>query len=271
MEICNFHNNFHYGDCLTSLHFLIKLSQVNDIKCNFFCNPNYHHQLNELIPENTNVFLVESEYENSLHLWGGGDFLGSKVREKYDSYPFYCKNYPQYTDVLEMLFSMWKCVCEEKKLVFPFENKKGLLFDESTIEIAQEKIYDWIIVNSYCLSGQMNYSPEEQDKIFLNIIEKLIEKNKTFITTHKLKDFPSTQDNNLSLVQIAQISKNCKVIMGVPTSPFWICMNKWSFENCQKFINLTHDSCTFDLGEDIDTENKFKTVNSLQEVLEYID
>ena len=51
-----FHNQQHYGDCLISLHYLIGLSQSNNIECEFYCNPSYHSQLQELISENVNVF-----------------------------------------------------------------------------------------------------------------------------------------------------------------------------------------------------------------------
>ncbi len=255
-----FHNQQHYGDCLISLHFLIGLSQVNNIECEFYCNPSYHSQLQELIPENVSAFLSNSINQNSIDLWGAK--LLHKVQEKYkDKYPLYCDNQPQYQDIFKLCFEMWKCLSKDLELICPFNNKSQIMFDEHPINIVVNKKYDWLLVNSYCLSGQVRYSQKEQDNIFLEIINKLKEKNKTFITTHKLKDYPSTQDKNLSLVQIAQLSKNCQVIMGVPTSPFWISINKWSFENCDKFINLTHDSCTYDL------DNKFITVNCLDDVL----
>lgn len=263
MESFNFHNHQHYGDCLTSLHFLIKLSKTNKIRCNFSCNNSYHGQLKELIPGDCEVYLFSHGMENSIDLWGAK--LLHKVQDKYgSSYPLYCQNFPQYEDVFSMVFEMWKCLCEDLGLIFPFTDKKEIFFDEDTLEITPKKSYDWLLINSYCLSGQIKYSNEDQDNLFIEIIDKLLEKNKTFITTKKIKNYPSTEDDNMSLVQIGQLSKNCKVIMGVPTSPFWISINKWSFEGCEKFINFTHDSCTFDM------ENKFFTVNSLTQVLEHI-
>jgi len=263
MKLFNFHNHQHYGDCLISLHFLIHLSQKNKIICNFQCNSSYHKQLQELIPENTNVFLVDCVGENSLDLWGAK--LLHKVQEKYqNNYPLYCENQPQYEDIFRMTYEMWNCFAEDLNLKIPFDNKYEILFDESPLSLSVDLEYDYLIVNSYCLSGQVKYSQVGQDCIFLDIIDNMERNNKTFITTHKLKDYPSTQDTGMSLVQIGQLSKNCKVIIGVPTSPFWISINKWSFQNCDKFINLTHDSCTYDL------DNKFVTVNCPEAALQYL-
>ena len=81
-----FHNQQHYGDCLISLHFLIGLSQSNNIECEFYCNPSYHSQLQELIPENVGAFLSNNINQNSIDLWGAK--LLHKVQEKYkDEYP----------------------------------------------------------------------------------------------------------------------------------------------------------------------------------------
>jgi len=263
MRQFNFHNHYHYGDCLGSLHFLIHLSQKNNIVCNFYCNSSYHKQLQELIPNNINVFLIDFIGENSFDLWGSK--LLHKVQEKYqNNYPLYCENNPDYEDVFRMTYEMWNCFSEDIGLITPFNNKSEVLFDESPLRQSVNLNYDYLIVNSYCLSGQVKYSQSEQDCIFLEIIDSIEKNNKTFITTHKLKDYPSTQDNAMSLVQIGQLSKNCKVIIGVPTSPFWISINKWSFQNCEKFINLTHDCCTFDL------ENKFITVDCLESALQYL-
>lgn len=263
MRQFNFHNQQHYGDCLISLHFLIHLSQKNNIVCNFQCNSSYHKQLQELIPNNINVFLMDFIGENSFDLWGAK--LLHKVQEKYqNNYPLYCENNPEYQDIFRMTYEMWNCFAEDLGLVVPFNNKSEILFDESPLSQSVNLNYDYLIVNSYCLSGQVRYSQSEQDHIFLDIIDSIGRNNKTFITTHKLNDYPSTQDNGMSLVQIGQLSKNCKVIVGVPTSPFWISINKWSFQNCERFINLTHDSCTYDLG------NKFVTVNCPEAALQYL-
>ena len=258
-----FHNHQHYGDCLASLHFLIHLSKVNDINCYFNCNQSYHSQLQELIPNNINVFLTNSIHSESFDLWGAK--LLHKVQEKYQNqYPLFCKNYPQYQDVFRMCFEMWSCFSRDINLVYPFTEVEEVLFDEELIGKPVDDYYDVLLINSYCLSGQVRYSQHEQDSLFVDIIKHLHEQNKTFITTRKLADYPSTEDNGLSLVKIGQLSKNCKMVVGVPTSPFWISINKWSFKNCDKFINLTHDCCTYDLG------SKFVTVNSVEEVLQYI-
>lgn len=253
-----FHNHYHYGDCLTSLHFLIHLSRVNNIKCYFYCNEAYRSQLHEFIPNDSNLSLIDVCNSNSIDVWG------YSLIKKLEEYPFFCQNYPEHIDVLKTCFEMWKNFTVSLNLKYPFTKVEDVLFDQEEIGYPINQSYDVLLINSYCLSGQIRYSTQEQDDIFRNIIHNLQQKNKTFITTHKLDDYPSTWDQNLSLLKIAQLAKNCKIVLGVPTSPFWVSLNKWSFKNCDKFINFTHDICTFDLG------SKFITVHSLDQALNYL-
>ena len=88
--------------------------------------------------------------------------------------------------------------------------------------------------------------------------------NKSYITTQKLDDFESTTDYNLSLVGVSQLSKNCKAIIGVQTAPSFICLNKWTLENCIKFVNFTHNSTGYDF------KNKTTNISDLDSLYEEI-
>ena len=86
----------------------------------------------------------------------------------------------------------------------------------------------------------------------------------TFITTHKLLDYECTTDYNLSLVGIGQLSKRCKVLLGVPTAPLWMSLNKWSLQNCIKFVNYTNDIVAYDFGD------KTTNINDLDELYQEV-
>lgn len=264
-----FYNNFHYGDCLVSLHFLNHLSEVNDIECDFMCNPSYHNQLNEFISLNSKITLsvLPPEYYNhidfrthqgqnrAINLWCCPSIRrmwGSEI----ENFPAYSSNFPNYLDVGFILFEIWKYICDTNGFVFPFKEKNDIIFDEQILlqDTLQDE-YDFLLVNSYCNSGQMKIDYEQQDDLFCQIIELLQSNNKSFITTHKLNQYESTADYNLSLVGIGQLSKKCKVIMGVPTAPFWISVNKWTLNNCIKMINYTNDIVCYDFGDKITNIN----------------
>jgi hypothetical protein len=158
---------------------------------------------------------------------------------------------------------MAQCISDELNLKCPMFKDEDYLFNSSVLN---EKInlgeFDYLIVNSYCLSGQIKWSPDQQDKEFLKLIDWMKQNNKTFITTQKLENDQCTRDFDLNLVQIGQLSKYCKNIFGVPTSPYLICLNVFAFDQYETIINLTHDITTFEFGE------KFCTINSIDEFLE---
>lgn len=278
MKKLYFYNNFHYGDCLVSLHFLHHLTKVNDIECDFGCNPNYHGQLQELISSNSKISLSkipQSDFDSvdfrtrsgpnrAINLWCCPS-LRRMWGEEIEKFPAYSTKFPSMLDLGKVLFEIWKYVCETNELVFPFSDSDDIIFDEDIL--SQDTLdvdYDFLLVNSYCHSGQMKIAPHEQDNLFLQVIDLLKENNKTFITTHKLLDYECTTDYNLSLVGIGQLSKRCKVLFGVPTAPLWISLNKWSLENCIKFVNYTNDVVAYDF------KNKTTNINDLDELYQEV-
>jgi hypothetical protein len=278
MKKLYFYNNYHYGDCLVSLHFLHHLTQVNDIECEFICNTSYHSQLNEFISLNPKLKLgnlpessinsvdlrTHSGPNRAINLWCCPSLQRMWGNDP-KTFPAYSKNFPNLLDLGTMLFEIWKFVCETNDLVFPFKDTNDIIFDEEILlQDTLTSNYDFLIVNSYCTSGQMKIDYEQQDDLMRQIINLFQEHNKTFITTQKLDDFECTTDYGLSLVGIGQLSKRCKVLLGVPTAPLWISLNKWSLENCIKFVNYTHDIVGYDF------KNKTTNISDLDELYEEI-
>ena len=251
----HFHNDYHYGDCLFSLHFLEKISRSNNIECDFYCKDEYSYQLQEFLPKNSKVSLSKQKKENSKHLWMGAYF--EKAHKKAPKSSLMCGKQPTYEDIYKILLVIFQIQCEELNLNCPFNCSEELVFDEEPLSHNITDIrFEYLLINSYCLSGQVKYSPRQQDLIFLEIIKNIKKSKKSFITTKKILDNPCTLDFNLSLVKIGQLSKNCKIILGVPTSPFLMCLNKFSLKGFDKIINITHDNFTFDF------DNRFETINS---------
>lgn len=278
MKKIYFYNNFHYGDCLVSLHFLNHLTKVNDIECDFMCRSEYHNQLNEFISLNSKItlsslplkdydlinFKTHSGPNHAINLWCCPSIRrmwGTEI----EKFPAYSTKFPTMLDLGLVLFEIWKYVCQKNDFVFPFTGTDDMIFDEEILlKDTLTSKYDFLLVNSYCNSGQIKLSTSQQDDLFIQIIDLLKENNKTFITTHKLLNYESTSDSNLSLVGIGQLSKNCKVILGVPTAPFWMSVNKWSLNNCIKHVNYTNDICAYDF------KNKTTNINDLDELYQEI-
>jgi hypothetical protein len=249
----DFYNKFHLGDCLVSIHFLNKLLDKNNLNINFYCNIEYHNQLKEFISLNNKIKLLPIESSKGTNLWCG-EILHKVKSSNEKNYPFFCFTYPELEDVLKMVYESYKLVSAELNLVFPFKNKYDVIFDEEILS-EEPKIgyFDYLIINSDCKSGQVSFSIKEQDEIFYYIIDKIKQSNKSFITTKKLGNYPCTLDENLSIVEIGQLSKKAIKVIGVPTSLFWITLNKFAIFNKTKFINITQDSCTYEIETNVET------------------
>lgn len=249
----NFYNEFHLGDCLVALHFLNKLTKKNSITANFYCDTEYHTQLKRLINSSKRIKLLPKKNSKGTNLWCG-EILHRVKNLKGESYPFFCSNYPELEDVVKMVYESYKLVSDELNLIFPFNSEYDVLFDEDILnEESKIGYFDYLLINSDCKSGQVSFTAKEQDEIFTNIINKIKQTDKSFITTKKLGNYPCTSDENLSIVEIGQLSKKAIKVIGLPTSPFWISLNKFAILNKTKFLNITQDICTYDLEPNVET------------------
>lgn len=261
----NFHIEKGHGDSIQALHFLTKLCEKNPtIKCNIYINAEHKKQLNELVV-GTNVCIVDQIYPDSIGIWGG-ELLHHVQAKDPENYPIFCKepNNVHLESYFALCYEMDNTFIE---MVYPdlnkaFQNYYELLLDEDMFkkDIVEEK-FDYLIINSHPVSSIMKISASEQDAEFLKLCNHLVSKGKKIITTLKIEGFPSTQDYNMLLTDIGKLSKNCKFIVGIPTSPFLICVNKLSFNSVEKFIIYSNIEATLEL------DSKFYTVDSMEKLM----
>jgi hypothetical protein len=274
-----FYNNFHYGDCLTSLHFLDHLTKVNEVECVFQCYEGYQFQLRQFIEHNPRI-TVESipngdyckhdlrirGHDRAINLW-----VCPSISRMWGMTPeslpksVYADNFPQMFDVGKLLLEIWKFICDKYMLVCPFQTKDDIIFDQPCfMGETHGNGYDFLLVNSVCQSGQMKISQEEQDHIMEHIAKGCEEFGFSYITTRNIGNRPCTQDYNMTLMNIGQLSKNCNVILGVPTAPFWMAVNKWTIERSIKIVNWTNDFTAFDF------KNKTNNIYDVGKLMEEI-
>lgn len=254
MKIINCHNLYHLGDCIQTLHFLIKAAEKNNIKFNFFCNPSYHEQLNEFVDSNDRINLTKNPpvNENSFQTWIGG-YNHGRICEISDEL------FKQDSDQSTHFFVLWNFVSQLMEIECPFSSKNDMIYDENVLSLQpkHDHQYDYLFINSK--NNSIPFPNFEKD--CSDMVEKLKKSNKAVITTSKVNDFPCTVEYNLSVVEIAKLSKNVKNIIAVNTGPIHLCLNKWTIENVNKFI-VWSPAETFNHGP------KFKSVKSLEEINE---
>ena len=253
MKIINCYNLYHLGDCIEALHFLINATTCNDVHFNFLCNPAYHKQLQEFI--NTYNISLVSEFNTPdvpIDTWIGAYNYGQICRESDILYGTDSDQGTFFLILAQILSKIMNIEC-------PFTTKKDLIYNQKVLEetCIHNEIYEYLFINSQNMS--IPFPNFEQECELL--VEKLKTKNKKFITTRKMVDIPCTIDYDLSVVEIAKLSKNVTNIIAVNTGPLHLCMNKWSIPHVEKFI-IWSPAETFNYGL------KFKTVRSLGEINE---
>ena len=254
-RVINCYNQYHLGDCIQTLHFLIHATKCNDVVFNFLCNPAYHSQLKEFIGnDGVNLYsVVPSDVDH-------GKFINTWIG---------AHNYSQICDDSDVIFGedsdqgtfflmLSKILSDIMGIECPFSKKSDMIYNESSLESSWETSvdsYDYLFINSQNMSIPFPNFEEEVS----TFIERLQFKNKKIITTAKYLDLPCTLDYNFSVVDIAKLSKNVKHIVGVNTGPLHLCMNKWTIENVKSFT-VWCPAETFNYGP------KFRSVKSLGEI-----
>ena len=127
----------------------------------------------------------------------------------------------------EVHVDFYKHICDIKKIKNPIKNKNDLLFDSPTLLYETKlgnKSFDFLILNSKPLSNQFDYVSEE----FSILVSYLKSINKKVITTEKIKGTHCTRDYNFSIIDIARVSINSNIIIGVIAGPMHACFTKFN-------------------------------------------
>jgi ADP-heptose:LPS heptosyltransferase len=231
-----FYNKYHLGDCLHHLDYCNKLKRLYpDETIEFYVNKNY---IKELEVWNEGILLkeLESKPADAVNSW-------INVNNFNDDYTKINKNFDEmYIRFYEMLSSIIN-------LKNPIDSSYKFLFDNKKLAddvLTDEKKYDFLIINSGGLSGQVK---NEQVQIFDKFIANLIKLNiYKIITTAYNKNFKAecTLDYNFNLLQIGQLSKKCENIIGIHTSPFLPCLNIYSIDFLKNILVMqNHSNLTY--------------------------
>ena len=250
MRIINCHNLYHLGDCIQALHFLINAAKHNNVQFNFFCNPAYHEQLQEFVGTFDGVKLITRPIGPSIDTWIGAHNYGD-ICKKSDE--IFGKDSDQGTFFLLLT----DILCSIMNIKCPFSTKMDMIYNEDVLNqpCKHNEIYDYLFINS---KNQSIPFPNFEQEI-VSMMKTLKTKNRSVITTTKVDNTPCTLDYNLSVVEIARLSKNVKNVIAVNTGPLHLCMNKWSIPTIKKFI-VWSPAETFNYGPN------FKSVKFLSEI-----
>jgi len=114
----NFHNKYHLGDCLSSLHYITNLSALHNVHCTLACNPEYHLQLIQFV-DGYDVSIVSDQQNNSIDMWG---YNTIRHMQNDGTYPhqYMSTRYSAYTCVGQILLEVFNRISDQVNLKCPF-------------------------------------------------------------------------------------------------------------------------------------------------------
>lgn len=240
-----FKNDTHLGDNLFQINFCNRLLQKKSgiTKIVNYMLPQYINECNNwIIPEYKDIMfnlpIDDSEdCKNAYDSWI--DKLDHRFYTKWVWSGIKVKPF----DVFYSLF--YNKMSNDLNLGVHFE-PNDVLFTHPYIEKNSSKYdnYDYLIINSRSMSGQYQFSGFEFDAF----ITKLKKKNKSFILTNYSAthlDAPVTLKENMTTLDIASLSVNCKNVIGIHTSPFLVTVNEISFPKVQQYIMLQNHGLSY--------------------------
>lgn len=219
-------NQYHLGDNLIHLNYLRKLG----VPVTHYCDATHHYQL-EPLTRDTQISLagIGEVASGAINAWIGEDG--------------YFYNHPKQDDWVAFHLDWFTRLSEKLGVPNPIATSKDLLFDYPALLDGTYPEYDYLVINSVPLSGQLpSYHPDW----FLPHIEFWVKQGLRVITTLPTGLCPSTVDTGMTVTQIGSLSRYCKNIFGVATGPIWPTFNIYNLESvqtrtifCQQELALT--------------------------------
>jgi hypothetical protein len=223
MKTIDTFNMYHLGDSIFNIHFFNQYLDY-DVTFNHYVDPKYIPELQKHI-KNKNVILqsINNGVPNSAYnFWiGHNRYYHNWIGTNGNNYDLF------YVDFFKMTS---KSFGFESKI----NDKYELLFNNDNYVVSLNKNYDYLIVNSIPMSGQFHFIEDD----FVKLCDFLHSKNITFITTKKIKSYDCTLDHNMSIVDIGNLSNNCKNVIGINTAPLITTFTKQNIDNVDKRIIL---------------------------------
>jgi hypothetical protein len=181
-----------------------------------YCNRSYHLQLQETIEDFSNIKLspIEERPWSAINSW-------IDVGKYYRNSP--CRN-----DYLAFYLDWFNQMSITAGLPNLFHSKADLWFDYPALlkPTPLSRHFDFLVVNSVPKSDQFRFDEKEMNAL----ISRLISKGYSVVVTNpcSVKGAICTQDYNISITGIGNISGYCDYHIMVSTGPSWSTFNVWN-------------------------------------------
>ena len=205
-------NEYHLGDNLIHLNYLRKASILNpDKEFTHHCQVQYHEQLKPIIDEFPIYLKDLSIHPNSVNTWIGVNNF------------FY--QHPQCRHWVNFHLDWFTYLSSVLGIANPIAAKRDLLFDYPALTARTFEPFDYLIINSPPMSGQL---PDFNPQYFVKMVQGLVNLGQKVITTHPTGLANSTLEWGMDVTQIGNLSNYCQHIIAIDTGPMWTTFNTYN-------------------------------------------
>jgi len=241
-RIIKLYNRFHLGDQIFNFILFYNIKEYiesHKIKIHYYCEKQYHYQLSEFkCSKNIEIFEYSPHLNmtDALHVWVGDQIFNTCWYNKCDEFQgkqniYYVAFFNEVLQTLRIPQTFKTLEYEDPDLLARYTNINKKCNSKYT-EL------DFLIINSTARSGQYYRDDAEWNPLILKLNEKY-----KIVTTEKVKGVHCTQDDNLTVKDIAAISTKAKKIIAVNSGVVPGLFNTYTLNNVDIIYTFSYADC----------------------------
>jgi len=239
-KIIKLYNRFHLGDQIFNFILFYNIKdyiEENNITIHYYCNKDYHWQLSEFnCSKNIVILELNPSMDDGLHVW-----IGDRIFDT--CWYTMCDNFQRKLNLFYVAF--FNEVLQKLKMPVRF---KTLEYTDPELLTRYDRVnqrcnnkyaeLDFLILNSTALSGQYYRIDAEWNPLILKLNEKY-----RIVTTEKVPGVHCTQDDRLTVKDIAAVSTKVKKIIAVSSGVITGLFNTYTLNNVEVIYTFSYNDC----------------------------
>jgi hypothetical protein len=207
----------------------ILFNALSDCRILYFTLPRNIPHVREFF--GPNVQLMEYMPAGATEIWITQTLVGTNRNHLPPKFWPGCRPHPTLHIYEAVYLDHFRRICRDAGVDCPFTSTMEICHAQPELDEPGDS-WDWLIVNSQCLSQQLDHWDEPRlARAALSLPGKVV-------TTHPVHGLPCTREIAPRLWDIAKLAGRCRFIVGINTGPFWACMTRKALANTERIVVL---------------------------------
>lgn len=224
MKTLRYYNLSHAGDALFDS---ILLNRLTGHKIEYFMHPKYREAVREWFAPH--VTLTDYMPEGAEEIWITHTLHGC-VNGMQKFFPG-VRPHPSPHIYNQVYLDHFRAICQRAEIECPFKSKEEICHTQSDLN-KPGRSYDWLVINSECLSGQIPFWDEARLARIARALPGRV------VTTHPVPGLICTRDVAPSLFNIGQLAGRCRFVVGINTGPMIAALTQRMLDRVECFLVL---------------------------------